>query len=75
MRFEAARAREFYSGARGLAAGPERKNLLSAFIMAQVYSDLLDKIEARGFATAGPRIRLNGFEKFRAVYRAWRKTR
>jgi len=75
MRFEAARAREFYSLARGLAAGPEKKNLLSAFIMAQVYSDLLDKIEARGFKTAGPRIRLNGPEKLRALYRAWRKTR
>lgn len=75
MRFEAARAREFYSRASALCGGPEKKDLLSAFIMAQVYSDLLDKMEARGFATAGPRIRLNGFEKFRAVYRAWRKTR
>ena len=36
MRFETARAREFYSRASGLAAGPEKKNLLSAFIMAQV---------------------------------------
>ncbi len=72
MRFETARARDLYSRASGLAAGAEKKNLLSAFIIAQVYSDLLDKIEARGFRTAGPRIRLNGFEKFRAVYRAWR---
>jgi phytoene synthase len=75
MRFEAARAREFYSLASAFGGGPEKRNLLSAFIMAQVYSDLLDKIEARGFKTAGPRIRLNGLEKFRAVYRAWRKTR
>ena len=72
MRFEAARAREFYSHARNLAAGPEKKKLLCAFIMAQLYSDLLDKIEACGFNTSGPRIRLNGFEKLRAVYRAWR---
>jgi len=72
MRFEAARARGFYTRAQNLAAGPEKKKLLCAFIMAQLYSDLLDKIEARGFNTAGPRIRLNGFEKLRAVYRAWR---
>jgi phytoene synthase len=72
MKFEAARARAFYARARELAAGPDKDKLLSAFIMGQLYSDLLDKIEARGFRTAGTRIRLNLFEKLRAVYRAWR---
>ncbi len=72
MKFEAARARGFYARARELAEGRDKDKLLSAFIMGRIYSDLLDKIEARGFRTAGPRIRLNLFEKIRAVYRAWR---
>ena len=74
MRFEAGRARDFYARARELASGTEKKKLLSAFIMSQVYSDLLDKMEAGGFRTADRRIRLNRFEKIRAVYRAWRTT-
>jgi len=72
MRFEAKRARGFYAAARELAAGPEKKKLLSAFIMAEVYSELLDKLEARGFKIAGERIRLGGFKKIKAVYKAWR---
>lgn len=72
MKFEAGRARGFYAAARGLAGGPEKEKLLSAFIMAELYSGLLDKIEAGGFRTAGARVRLNGFEKFKAVWKAWR---
>jgi len=72
MKFEAARAREFYAKALKLAEGPDKDRLFSAFIMGQLYSDLLDKIESRGFRTAGSRIRMNLFEKLRAVYRAWR---
>ncbi len=72
MKFEAGRAREFYAKAQALSAGPDKSRLLSAFMMGQLYSDLLDKIEAREFRTAGPRIRLNLFEKLRAAYRAWR---
>jgi phytoene synthase len=72
MRFESARARDFYAKARGLAEGADKTGLFSAFIMDRIYSDLLDKMEALGFRTAGPRIRLNLFEKLRAIYRAWR---
>lgn len=72
MRFEAARARGFYAKARELAEGPARRGLLGAFIMGRIYSDLLDKLEAGAFRTAGRRIRLNLFEKFRAVCRARR---
>ncbi|MBI4803439.1 MAG: squalene/phytoene synthase family protein [Elusimicrobia bacterium] len=72
IKFEAKRARGFYAAARELAAGPEKKKLLSAFIMAEVYSGLLDKIEARGFKIAGGRVRLGGFGKIKAIYKAWR---
>ena len=75
MRLEASRARHFYSAADKLSEGAEKKKILSAFIMAQVYRDLLDKLETRGFRTAGARVGLNGLEKSRAVYRAWRKSR
>ncbi len=75
MKLEAGRARGFYSAAAALAEGTEKKKILSALIMAQLYKDLLAKLEARGFQTAGERVGLNGFEKSRAVYRAWRKSR
>jgi phytoene/squalene synthetase len=75
MRLEADRAQRFYLKADELAEGAEKKNLLSAFIMGQVYRDLLAKMERRAFRTAGDKIGLNGFEKSRAVYRAWIKTR
>lgn len=72
MKFEAGRARGFYAAARGMAGRPEKEKLFSAFIMAELYSGLLDKIEAGGFRTAGKRVRLNGPEKLKAVWRAWR---
>ncbi len=72
MRFEASRARDFYAKAKEFTEGADKSSIFSAFIMGQLYSDLLDKIESRGFRTAGPRIRMNLFEKLRAVYRAWR---
>lgn len=75
MRFEAERARGFYAAARELAAGPEKEKLLSAFVMAELYSGLLDKMEAAGFRTAGARVRLNGLEKLKAVWKAWRLIR
>jgi phytoene synthase len=75
MRLEAARARGFYSAAAALAERTEKKKILSAFIMAQLYHDLLEKLEARGFRTAGAKVGLNGFEKSRAVCRAWLKSR
>jgi phytoene synthase len=73
MELEASRARGFYSAAEALADGPEKKSIFSARVMAQLYSDLLTKLAARGFRTAGARISLNKFEKGRAMYRAWRK--
>ncbi len=75
MRLEAGRARHFYSAAAALAEVTEKNKILSALIMAQIYYDLLEKVEAHGFRTAGARVSLNGFEKSRAVFRAWVKSR
>ena len=74
MKFEASRARGFYARAAEFsrARGPDKNELLSAFIMGRLYSDLLDKLEAREFRTADRRVRLNIFEKIRAVYSARR---
>ena len=71
MAFEAGRARRFYAAADKLTEGADRKKILSALIMARIYRDLLEKLETHGFRTAGAKIALNGFEKSRAVYRAW----
>lgn len=73
MRFEAGRAKEFYAKAAQAAKGQETRKLLAAFVMAEIYRSLLNKIESQGFMTAETRIRLNGLEKIKAIYSAWRR--
>ena len=72
MRFEAERARAFYAAAGALAAAADGRKILPALIMGRIYAALLDKLEKRGFRTAGGRVRLDAFEKFRAVCAAWK---
>ncbi|MCX5786468.1 MAG: squalene/phytoene synthase family protein [Elusimicrobia bacterium] len=72
MSFEAGRARAYYAKARALINPAGKKKLFSAFVMAAVYETLLEKITASGFRVKRGRIRLNKFEKMKALYRAWR---
>ncbi|MBM4124439.1 MAG: presqualene diphosphate synthase HpnD [Nitrospira sp.] len=61
MRFESARAREFYAKARSAAERlppADRRALTVAEIMRGVYSRILDRIEASDYRVFGPRIRL-----------------
>jgi phytoene synthase len=61
MRFESARARQFYEKARRAAEGlplAERRALTAAEIMRSVYRRILDRIEASGYRVFGPRVSL-----------------
>lgn len=46
MRFECSRAREFYRRAEGFLTPEDRKSLRPARVMAAIYEDILDRIEA-----------------------------
>ena len=49
MKFEAARARDYYSGALALAARGQKRRLAPVLAMGALYRELLAKLEAGGF--------------------------
>ena len=67
MRFEAARAREFYAAAVAALPPGDRRALVAAEIMRHVYSRLLARMERGGFSVFGQRYRLNKMEKLAIV--------
>lgn len=74
MRFECARAREFYRHARNAVERlPEddRHALTVAEIMRGVYSRILDRIELSGFRVFGPRISLPPLYRFAIAAGIW----
>lgn len=75
MKFEAARARNFYAGALVLAAPDFKRELVPALLMGALYRELLEKMERGGFRTKLERVRLSPAEKLRAFYRAWQDYR
>jgi len=70
MKFEAARAREYYAGALALAAPGQKRRLLPALIMGALYRELLEKIERGGFRIKEGRVRLTRPQKLKALLRA-----
>lgn len=59
MRFECARARDFYRRAEAVAErlpARDRRTLIAADIMRGVYARILDRIETSGYRVFGPRI-------------------
>ncbi len=63
LAFEAARAREFYAGARQSLTGQDAKALVPAETMRAIYSRLLDRMESDGFRVLETRYRLSKLEK------------
>jgi phytoene synthase len=63
MRFQAARAREFFASAEREAAHLDRRRLVAAEIMGRVYRRLLDRIEASGFDVFRREIRVPKLER------------
>ncbi len=75
MKFEAARAREFYRKAQPLLGmiDPDSRGTLA--VMIGIYGGILDKIEQGGFAVFDGRVRLSTAEKFWIVMKNWVKYR
>ncbi|HUI06570.1 MAG TPA: phytoene/squalene synthase family protein [Verrucomicrobiae bacterium] len=71
MRFEAARAREFYDKARPLLRLIDADSRGTLAVMIGIYGGILDKIEARNFAVFDGRIRLSTAEKLWIVAKNW----
>ena len=71
MRFEAARAREYYVKARPLPGMISEDSRGTLEVMMGIYGGILDKIERSGFAVFGSRIRLSPAEKLWIVAKNW----
>ena len=74
MRFEAARARNYYDKLDEFIDPKKKKKLLPLLIMAELYKAILDKMEKNNFKSLKFKTKLNGFEKLKAVYKGWRKS-
>ncbi len=63
MQYEHDRARSFYTEAEKLLPKEDRRTMLAAEMMAQVYGEILEKIRRRHFQVFGPRIGLGKLRK------------
>jgi phytoene synthase len=75
MKFEAARAREFYQKARPLLGMISEDSRGTLAVMAGIYGGILDKIERSGFSVFDGRIRLSVTEKLWIVMKNWMEHR
>ena len=73
MKFEAARAREFYDKARPLLDMIDADSRGTLAVMIGIYGGILDKIEEKNFAVFDGRIRLSTAEKLWIVAKNWGK--
>lgn len=71
MRHEAERARHYYRVARAALPPADRRSLVPAEIMGQIYAALLAEIEARRFRVFGERISLPVHRKVAVALRCW----
>lgn len=63
MQFEVSRARGYYDESRPLLGMVHRKSRSSLWALIEIYSRLLDRIEAVGYDVLGQRVRLSAVEK------------
>jgi phytoene synthase len=75
VRFECARAREFYGAARAAVTPLDRRALAPAEGMRLVYQRVLAKIAAHPEAVFGPQVRLPKYQKVLWATLAWVRTR
>jgi 15-cis-phytoene synthase len=71
MRFETARAREYYVKARGLLALEDHKAFVAARIMDSIYYHILNKIEKKQYAVFGKEISISKFSKLMLALREY----
>ena len=75
MKFEAARAREFYAQAQPLLGLIDADSRSTLAVMIGIYGGILDKIEQTGYAVFDGRVRLSTGEKLWIVAKNWVKYR
>jgi phytoene synthase len=75
MRFEVARARQFYAAARETLPPEDRRTMLAAEIMGTIYSRILDRIEARGYNVFSARIHLSDAHRLWLALSCWMRHR
>lgn len=63
MRFEYDRARSYFASARELLPAEDRRHMISAEMMGQVYREILEKIARGGFRVLHQRVGLSKFRK------------
>jgi phytoene synthase len=71
MKFEAARAHEYYQKAEPLLAMIDRDSRGTLAVMVGIYGGILRKIERRNFAVFNEKIRLSTVEKLSIVAKNW----
>jgi phytoene synthase len=75
MRFEVARARQFYAAARETLPPEDRRTMLAAEIMGTIYGRILDRIETRGYDVFSARIRLTDAHRLWLALACWARHR
>ena len=75
MKFEAARAREYYAQAQPLLGLIDADSRRTLAVMIGIYSGILDKITRSGYAVFAGRVRLSTGEKLWIVAKNWVKYR
>ncbi len=75
MKFETARARDYYSEARGMLLPSERPALIAAEIMDAIYFRLLNKIENANYNVFENRIRISNGQKMIVTLNCWMKNK
>ena len=75
MRFEVARAREFYAAARAVLPVQDRRAMLPAEIMTAIYRRILERIEATNYDVFSRRIRLSDPHRLLLALGCWARRR
>jgi 15-cis-phytoene synthase len=75
MEFEVGRARSFYAAARDALPAEDRKPMLPAEIMREIYSRLLGQIEARAYDVYSRPVRLSDTHRLLLALGCWARHR
>jgi phytoene synthase len=75
MRFEGERARDFFQQAEASLPPEDRRSMVAAEIMGQIYRKTLGAIEAKGYKVFEERITLSSSQKFFIALATWLRNR
>jgi 15-cis-phytoene synthase len=75
MRYQCARARSFFAGAKEVLAPEDRPRMVAAEIMGKIYYRLLERIEEANYNVFEQKIKLSKIEKIMIALKTWRQVR